>query len=75
MPDQPPPKPNNLPHVWDLVIEDMKARDQLGFERYGVHLQPFNGRNSLQDAYEELLDQCVYIRQRIYEDANKWVNA
>jgi len=68
---QPPPKPNNLPHVWDLVIEDMKARDELGFKRYGVRLQPHNGRNALQDAYEEALDLVVYLRQRIIEDANK----
>ena len=64
---QPKPKKNNYPHVWDLVIEDMKARDELGFKRYKTHLQPFNGRDALQDAYEESLDLCVYLRQAIEE--------
>ena len=65
---EPEPKENNLPAVWDLVIEDMKERDAMGFKRYGMHLQPFNGRNSLRDAYQEALDLAVYLRQRIYEE-------
>jgi len=68
--DQPKPKKNNLPAVWDLVIKDMKERDEFGLNRYGVRLQPYNGRNSLQDLYEELLDAVVYIRQLIYETEN-----
>jgi hypothetical protein len=53
--------------VWPLVIKDMEARHQLGIERYGTPLQPHNGRNSLQDVYEELLDACVYIKQHLLE--------
>ena len=68
--DQPKPKKNNLPAVWSLVIKDMKERDEFGLNKYGVRLQPYNGRNSLQDLYEELLDAVVYIRQLIYETEN-----
>lgn len=66
--DQPAPKPNTKPAVWDLVIDDMKERDRVGRERYGTPLQPFNGRNALVDAYQEALDLVVYLRQRIEED-------
>lgn len=68
---QPLPKKNNHPAVWDLVIEDMKARDEAGQKTYGVRLQPFNGRSFLWDAYEEILDLAVYIRGKIYEEESK----
>ena len=64
---QPIPQKNDKPHVWDLVLQDMVNRDKLGFKRYGTHLQPNNGRDALQDLYEELLDAVVYLRQVIYE--------
>jgi len=65
---QPPPTKNSCPAVWDLVVRDMRARDAVGEKRYGTRLQPNNGRNSLRDLYEELLDAVVYCRQRIYEE-------
>jgi hypothetical protein len=68
---QPPPVKNNLPAVWDLVIEDMKERDFIGEKKYGVRLQPFNGHKALEDAYGEVLDLAVYIRQLIYERDGK----
>ncbi len=64
---EPPPKKNSLPHVWDLVIQDMKDRKALGEDKYGMALQPFNGRDSWIDAYQEALDLAVYLRQKIYE--------
>lgn len=64
---QPPPRPNLLPSVWSLVIGDMAARDKTGVAKYGVPLQPHNGRDALVDAYQEALDLCVYLRQAIYE--------
>jgi hypothetical protein len=45
----------------------MHQRKQLGLSRYGVALQPFNGRSALVDAYQEQLDHVVYLRQAIYE--------
>lgn len=65
---EPAPIKNNLPAVWELVISDMKERDKFGVEKYGFHLQPFNGRSCLRDAYQEALDLVVYLRQKIYED-------
>jgi hypothetical protein len=70
MTDNPPPNPTLGKPIWDLVIEDMKARDSLGRSRYGTPLQAFNGRDALQDAYEEVLDLAVYLRQAIEERDN-----
>lgn len=66
---QPPPKPTDGRPVWELVVEDMTARDHLGRQRYGVPLQAGNGRDALRDAYEEALDLVVYLRQAIEERA------
>jgi hypothetical protein len=65
--DQPEPMPNALQPVWDAAIEDMRQRDAVGRERYGTPLQPFNGRDPLIDAYQEMLDACVYLKQAIME--------
>lgn len=64
---QPAPVANDFPAVWPLVMKDMIDRDQLGRKRYGVPLQPFNGRDALRDAYEEALDLVVYLRQALEE--------
>ena len=65
--EQPAPVANDKPAVWPLVVADMQARDQLGRERYGVPLQPHNGRDALRDAYEEALDLCAYLKQALLE--------
>ena len=65
--DQPAPTHNALTPVWDLVIQDMQERNQVGIQRYGTPLQPFNGRDALVDAYQEALDLAVYLRQAIVE--------
>jgi hypothetical protein len=67
---EPSPIPNKLPSMWDLVIDDMRHRDKIGVETYGCHLQPFNGRKALRDAYYECLDMAVYLRQKIWEEEN-----
>ena len=69
--EQPAPISNKLPAVWDLVLEDMATRDKIGRERYGVPLQPHNGRDGLRDLYEELLDSVCYARQAIFERDGK----
>lgn len=45
-----------------LVIDDMRARDALGREKYGTPLTGGNGRDLLLDAYHEKLDALVYLR-------------
>ena len=64
------PTKNDKPCIQDLVIADIEARKQVGIERYGTVLQPFNGRSALLDAYQEALDLCQYLRQMLYETEN-----
>ena len=51
--------------TWELVVEDMNARDKMGEKKYGVRHQSDNGRNHLQDAYEEVLDLAVYLKAEL----------
>lgn len=67
---EPAPRKNTYPAVWDLVIADMQERDQSGHAKYRTRLQPYNGRDPLVDAYQEMLDAVVYLRQAIYERDN-----
>lgn len=67
MSEQPKPTPTSGAPIWELVVADMKERDRIGRERYGTPLQAHNGRDALQDAYEEALDLAVYLRQAIEE--------
>ncbi len=64
---EPDPAPNDSRPIWELVVEDMKERDQTGREKYGTPPQAGNGRDPLIDAYQEALDLCVYLRQAIEE--------
>lgn len=64
---EPPPRPNDGRPIWELVIEDMRARDAAGRAKYGTPLQAHNGRDALVDAYQEALDLAVYLRQAIAE--------
>ena len=50
-----------------LVKNDIEARAQLGEKKYGERLKANNGRRGIQDAYEECLDQSMYLRQIIEE--------
>lgn len=67
---QPKPIPNNSAHINDLVCVDLRYRKQEGEKKYGVPLQADNGRDALQDAYEEALDLCQYLKQAIVERDN-----
>lgn len=67
---QPNPIPNDNAHIANLVALDIMERKALGMVRYGTPLQAYNGRNALQDAYEEALDLAQYLRQLI-EETNK----
>lgn len=54
--------------VIDGVWDDLHKRLEKGVETYGTPLTTFNGRNSLLDAYEEVLDLAMYIKQKLMED-------
>lgn len=53
--------------IQDLVIDDIRERKQVGIDRYGTALQPFNDRDVDRDLYEELVDAVMYLRQRRVE--------
>ena len=53
-----------------LVQKDIETRAKIGKQKYGERLKPFNGRNALWDAYQEALDLCMYLRQKIEEESN-----
>lgn len=66
--DQPLPTPNEYGDIQSMVIDDIGKRRSVGIERYGTALQPFNGRKTLRDIYEELLDAACYVKQRLVEE-------
>lgn len=54
--------------IIELVKKDLIDRAEMGEKKYGEKLKPFNGRSALVDAYQEALDLCMYLRQKIYEE-------
>lgn len=66
--EQPAPVPNDAPSAHDLVVEDIAQRKAFGLQKYNSLLQPGNGRKSLRDAYEEILDLACYLRCVIEEE-------
>jgi hypothetical protein len=62
----------------DLVLDDMRERDRIGRERYGMRLTSGNGRDHLVDAYQELLDSAVYLvnylDERGVNPSTGWLN-
>jgi hypothetical protein len=60
---QPNPKRNRHKSVYRTVEKLLKARELQGIKTYGTSLQPFNGRNAVQDALEEAMDLVVYLTQ------------
>jgi hypothetical protein len=77
--EQLPPKPNDIrpsfamamdwlqgraPELQDAIAE----RAELGFNRYGMYLQPNNGRCAIIDCIQEALDKMNYYAQ-------EWVEA
>ena len=53
--------------ITDLVIEDLLERAEIGRKKYGKALLANDGRDSMQDLYEELLDAAHYIRKLMEE--------
>jgi hypothetical protein len=50
------------------VMQDLRDKAEAGIEKYGVPLHTFNGRRPLVDAYQEAIDQVLYLKQRIMEE-------
>lgn len=70
MNQQPAPKVNESKPIFKLVIEDIEERAEFGKNKYGTYLQANNGRDSLVDAYQEVLDLALYIKQALEEKNN-----
>jgi hypothetical protein len=65
---EPHPIANTNPSIHDLVIQDVQDRKAFGLSKYGTILQANNGRKSLIDLYQELLDAACYCRLLIEEE-------
>ena len=62
------PKPTgNGKWVFPEVMKDLLQRVAEGNEEYGTPLKTNNGRDALQDAYEEAMDMTLYLKQAIME--------
>jgi hypothetical protein len=51
------------------VCADIEARQQLGMNKYGISVQdnPLSLREWLEHAYQECLDQAIYLRRAMQE--------
>jgi hypothetical protein len=58
------------PSIRALIHADIVERDAHGLEKYGVRLRPRDGRNTLHDLYQELLDALVYSVKALQENMN-----
>ena len=58
------------PEIWPLVHADLDARERVGQQRYKVPLTADSDKDFLQEAYEECLDQAVYLRAEIERRRN-----
>ena len=63
------PDPDGDPNadIARLVQEDWESRAEMGKETYGERLRAHNGRDALKDAYQEVLDTAMYLRQELEE--------
>lgn len=52
------------PHiVLEAVLRDLLDRIKVGEKKYGTRLKTNNGRDSVLDAYQKLLDASLYLKQ------------
>jgi len=63
----------NKPVVAQVMI-DLTERMEIGIKTYGEALRANNGRDALQDAYEEALDLACYLKQEMIERDNANTN-
>ena len=63
---QPPPTQGVTP-VYRLVMADILALVDAGQQKYGTTLNTHNGRSAKWDAYQEIIDLTLYMRQDIAE--------
>ena len=60
-----------------IVQEDIEARAQLGEKKYGGRLEVGSRNNMispLQNAYEEVLDLALYLKQELLESEGRSID-
>jgi len=50
-----------------ILVNDFVQRDAYGYDKYGQNLETNDGRPTIFDLYQELLDGCQYARKMIEE--------
>lgn len=69
---QPDPTENEKSAVVIIkVMQDLENQAIKGLQHYGTVLKTHNGRDALQDAYEEALDMAMYLAQVLMERDDK----
>jgi hypothetical protein len=53
--------------VLPYVLLDITKRAEMGVNKYGTLLRAKNGRDALNDLYQELLDSVMYLKQVLME--------
>jgi hypothetical protein len=61
------PTKSMIKKVKKEIIEDLTERAEFGKKKYGTYLQTWNGRKARTDAYQEMLDCIMYLKQQILE--------
>ena len=62
-----PPPVKGKKEVLPELIKDLQKREKVGIKKYGTKLMTDNGRDPMIDAYQELCDLCVYLKQFLME--------
>ena len=57
--------------IFELIHKDLDERNRKGWLEYGKEMTAHDGRDTLQDAYEEALDLAMYLRKAIEERDSK----
>ena len=58
--------------IFELVKADLDERNKRGWQSYGRKMGVGDGRDALQDAYEEALDLCMYLKKAMLERENQY---
>jgi hypothetical protein len=54
--------------VLPYVLQDFRDKAAVGLAKYGTRLRTNNGRDALADAYQEAVDEVMYLKQLLMEE-------
>jgi len=49
------------------ILQLIEKRLEVGANKYKMELDPFDGRDWIQESLEELLDACVYLSTKLIQ--------